>query len=225
MARTALLGAAMAQVLVPTLGPVLAGTREGADRYDTVITPPDYAFAIWAPIFGASLATAARPRGAVDPTTGRWLAGAYALNAGWSVAAQSDRFAATPVLLGASVGCAAAAFGRLQRPGGDPVAAGATGLLLGWTALAATVNVFAAVRAGGGSPAPAVAAAAAGGVAALAAATVAGSRRGWLPLAAATAWGLATTAGDGSRPRFVRAVAAAGAAAVTVAAVGRFFRN
>jgi hypothetical protein len=220
-----LAAAAVAQVLVPTVGPVLAGTREGADRYDTVITPPGYAFSIWAPIFAASLATAARPRGAVDRTTARWLAGAYALNAGWSVAAQSDRFVVTPALLGASVGSAAAAFRRLQRPDGDAVAAGSTGLLLGWTALAATVNAFAAVRARGGNPVPEVAASAAGGVAAVVAATVAASRRGWLPLAAATAWGLGTTAGDGSRPRVVRAVAAAGAAAVAGAAVFRSRRG
>ncbi|MCY1158637.1 MAG: hypothetical protein MOP51_1661, partial [Citricoccus sp.] len=54
----AVAASAAALVLVPTLGPLLAGTEEGAAEYDTEITPPDYAFAIWAPIFLGTTANA-----------------------------------------------------------------------------------------------------------------------------------------------------------------------
>jgi hypothetical protein len=96
--RTAALGAAAAAlVLTPTLGPVVAGTREGAQEYDTEITPPDYAFAIWAPIFAGGVATAIQhglPGHRAAPAnrrSGWWLAAAYATNAAWSLPAAGRR--------------------------------------------------------------------------------------------------------------------------------------
>jgi hypothetical protein len=91
-------------VAVPTLGALL-GEGEQTRRYDTVITPPDYAFAVWGPIFAGCVASTVGqclPSGRSRPASRRagWpLAGAYALNAAWSLAAQRDRFAVTPILL------------------------------------------------------------------------------------------------------------------------------
>jgi hypothetical protein len=237
--RGAALGAAAAaQVLVPLVGPRLAGTREGAERYDTVITPPGYAFAIWGPIFAGCVANAVqhalpdRRAAAANRASGWPLAGAYALNAAWSVAAQADRFGLTPALLPGAAGLAATAYRRLQRTparGLAAVAPASTGLLLGWTGLAATVNLFADARRRGADPgSPATVAAAAAGVALVAtgaAAAVSRSRQGFLPLAAAVAWGLGTTAATPHRPRVVRLVAGLGASAAVAAAAGRARRR
>lgn len=234
-ARSLALGtAAAALVLVPTLGPLLVSEGEGTERYDTVITPPDYAFAIWAPIFAGCAANAAQhaaPRQAVSTTNRRsgWpLAGAYALNALWSVAAQSDRFRLTPAILPAAAGCAALAYRRLQDDaptGAARLAPASTGLLLGWTALASTVNLAAGAALAGASPTGrgTIALSTAGvlGVAATVAATVARSRQGFLPLAGAATWGLATTALTPGRPRAVRLGTALGAALVAGVAAFR----
>jgi hypothetical protein len=235
VARSIALGAAAtAQALVPTFGPVLAGTRENAERYDTVITPPDYAFAIWGPIFAGCIANAvqhALPRHTAAPANRRsgWpLAGAYTLNAVWSLAAQGDRFELTPAILPAAVGCAATAYRRLQltQPkGAEAIASASTGLLLGWTSLAATVNVAAGARILGADPTSpatiALSTIAAVGVAAVICATTLRSDRGFVPLAAATVWGLATTALTAARPPVVRSGAALGTIAVTAAAAIR----
>lgn len=150
--RSVALGSACAGfVTIPLLGPVFGG-GEQSTRYDTVITPPDYAFAIWAPIYIGCVANTAqqcRLRGRSLPASRRtgWpLAGAYATNTLWSIAAQTY-FALTPVLLPVAAGFAAVAHLRLQ----DDRAVGArdqlnlvsTGLLLGWTALASTANLAA----------------------------------------------------------------------------------
>jgi hypothetical protein len=224
--RTLALGAsAAALVLVPTLGPLLAGTEEGAEEYDTEITPPDYAFAIWAPIFAGTAANAiqhaARPTAAVNRRTGWWLAGAYAANACWSVAAQSDRFRYTPFILPIATGLAAVAYRNAQDVplrGAEHLAAHSTGLLLGWTGLASVINVFAAQRHGrlaSTSPAERSAArlAAAGAAGALSAA-VATSRHGYASLAAAGAWGLVTSAAHPERTAATRRISAAGAALI-----------
>src|SRR5688572_11219951 len=93
----ALASSCVAFVAVPCLGALL-GRGEQTQRYDTVITPPDYAFAVWAPIFaGCAASTVAQclPGGRGDPMSRRtgWpLTGAYAVNAAWSLAAQADRF-------------------------------------------------------------------------------------------------------------------------------------
>ncbi|MEU4428361.1 hypothetical protein AB0F81_47735, partial [Actinoplanes sp. NPDC024001] len=86
----ALAGACTAFLAVPNLGALL-GRGEQTDRYDTAITPPDYAFAVWAPIFaGCAASTLGQclPAGRGDPVSRRtgWpLAGAYAVNAAWSL--------------------------------------------------------------------------------------------------------------------------------------------
>src|SRR5687767_3637641 len=101
----ALVAATTGLVTVPTLGPALLGTREEVARYDTAVTPPDYAFAVWAPIFAGCVATAVqaalpgRMGTAENRATGWPLAGAFALCTGWSVASQANRVAVTPVLL------------------------------------------------------------------------------------------------------------------------------
>ena len=221
--RRGVLGtAAAAQTLVPTLGPRLTGRDEGTDRYDTDITPPDYAFAVWGPIFAVTLADAVRQAaGKPGGAAVMWpLAGAYVLNTAWSATAQARRFRATPPILAAEVACAATAYRRLQKePSASALTAGATGLLLGWTALAATVNAIAARRR---PTSPSVAAGSAAAVAAAVCATVLSSRRGYVPLAAATAWGLGTTALTSHRPAVVRAVAGLGTAGVCAAAARRF---
>lgn len=117
--RCAVLGGSTAAfVLVPTLGPLLAGTEEGADAYDTDITPPNYAFAIWAPIFlsnaAATVQHLADPAAPENRRHGWWLAGAHAANAAWSVAAQSGRFRYTAAILPVAAGLAAVAHRRLQ---------------------------------------------------------------------------------------------------------------
>ena len=214
MILAALRSAALAQTLVPTIGQRLAGTREDAQRFDTAVTPPDYAFAIWGPIFAACLADAWWPGQAATPErggTGWPLAGAYALNTAWSVATQTDNWQATPVLLPAAAGLAGLAYRRVQDV---PAATGtrtatAAGLLLGWTALASAINVAGVAKAS-----PAVATAGAAGVAAAVCATIARSRRGHLALGAATTWGLATNALDAARPPLVRLATGTAAAAV-----------
>ena len=238
-ARSIALGAtAAAQALVPTLGPLLAGTGEDLERYDTVITPPNYAFAIWGPIFAGSVANAVQhglpqhTAAATNRTSGWPLAGAYALNVAWSLAVQTDRFALTPFILPATVACAATAHRRLQREqptGAERLAATSTGLLLGWTSLAATVNVVAGTQLRGVDPrAPTtvrLSTLGAVGVAGAIATRILHSERGFVPLAAATAWGLATTALNPVRPPLARAGAAAGAIAVTAAAAVQAIRR
>jgi hypothetical protein len=229
--RSWTLGAACAGFVgIPCLGALL-GEGEQTRRYDTPITPPDYAFAVWAPIFAGCVASTiaqCRPGGRgqeVSRRTGWPLAGAYAVNAAWSLAAQNDRFALTPVLLPVATGGAAAAFHRLQPVRSSTAAARATavstGLLLGWTALASVVNI-AASRPDRNSPRT-VGASTAGllAVCGLVAGVVARSERGALPLAAAAGWGLATTAATAGKPAGARAAAAFGAAGVLIAAGGR----
>ncbi|GAB7036181.1 MULTISPECIES: hypothetical protein [Catenuloplanes] len=224
----ALAAATGAFVATPTLGAVF-GAGEQTRRYDTVITPPAYAFWVWAPIFaGAAASTVAQCRatGRGDPVSRRagWpLAAAYAANTAWSVAAQSDRFRYTPYLLPLATACAATAHIRLQDAGPArgalALTPASTGLLLGWTALASTVNI-AAVTVPGKPSHGTVAACAAGLLAASTALAtgVAASRRGALPFALAAGWGLLTTALTGSRPRPVRLAAALGATTVALAA-------
>ncbi|WP_306209638.1 hypothetical protein [Actinoplanes sp. RD1] len=224
--RATVLGASTAAlVLVPTLGPVLAGTEEGADDFDTDITPPSYAFAIWAPIFASSAAGTiqhlARPAAPINRRHGWWLAGAHAANALWSLAAQSGRFRYTAVILPVATGLAAQAHRRLQAP--DParaasIAPHSTGLLLGWTAVASVVNVFAVRRRGRlaattrtGRSAAAGAVLAAAGVLA---ATVAAKRRGYVAIAAAGAWALTTSALNPERTARTRRADALGAALI-----------
>jgi hypothetical protein len=203
------------------------------------ITPPDYAFVVWAPIFaGCAMSTIGQclPSGRRHPVSRRsgWpLAGAYALNTAWSLAAQSDRFMATPFLLPAAAAFAATAHLRLQRvtttTAWTAITPASTGLLLGWTALASTVNIAAArIASGTIRTAPRTVAASAAGLVAASTALAAGvarSRRGALPFASASGWGLLTTALTSSRPRGVRMAAAVGATMIAVAAASTVARG
>jgi len=216
---------AAAMILVPTIGPVIAGTGEGAEEFDTEITPPDYAFAIWGPIFLASAANSVQH--AVDPTaqinrsTGWWLSGAYVANAAWSVAAQSDRFRYTPFILGAAVAFAGNGYRRAQhaypRSAGNIVPSSA-GLLFGWTSVAAVVNAFAVGR--NGNPATATqsekiaARFAIAGAAAALMTTIAASTRGHTSVAVAGMWALATSAMNPNRTTGTRLVNGSAAAAI-----------
>ncbi|XVU20960.1 hypothetical protein ACQPZJ_27235 [Actinoplanes sp. CA-054009] len=223
-----LAGACTAFIAVPNLG-ALFGPGEQTARYDTAITPPDYAFVVWAPIFTACAASTiaqCRPSGrhtAVSRRTGWPLAAAYAVNTAWSLAAQSNRFALTPYLLPTAAALAAAAHLRLQRlpaaSGPTTITATSTGLLLGWTALAGVINVVAARPT---RNAPRTVSAATAGLLATAAAVAAAvtrSRRGGRAVALTSAWGLTTLAATRKRPTAVRAAAATGAAAIASAAV------
>ncbi|GAA3388453.1 hypothetical protein [Cryptosporangium minutisporangium] len=230
----ALAGACTAFIAVPNVG-ALIGEGEQTERYDTVLTPPNYAFVVWAPIFaGCALSTVGQcaPDGrrlALSRRTGWPLVGAYATNALWSLAAQSDRFTLTPLLLPTAAAFAAAAHVRLQDlpaeadHGFARVTPVSTGLLLGWTTLASAVNIAAGANLAAAqktSPST-VRASVAGliGVGAAVAAGVAGSRRGAAALAATAGWGLLTTALTSSRPRSVRFAAAAGVSAIAAGLV------
>lgn len=226
----ALSSSALAITAIPTLGPLLRGTGEQTDRYDTSITPPPYAFAVWAPIFAGILvnagqATVGSRRDLPDNAATGWpLTAAYALNTLWSVAAQSDHFAYTAPLLPTAVAATAVAYRRLQDSSPAPSTTSAsTGLLLGWTSLAATINLSAATQllgARASSPASIrLSALAAATTATALALTVTRSKRGFVPLAAASTWGLATTALDRRRPLLTRIVAGAGAATIAVSTV------
>ena len=56
----ALLAATAAQVLVPVIGPLFGQSEiaEVSKRTKSIVTPPDWAFAVWGPIFTGSAATA-----------------------------------------------------------------------------------------------------------------------------------------------------------------------
>jgi hypothetical protein len=217
-------------VAVPTLGAAFL-RGEQTDRYDTAITPPSWAFAVWAPIFGSCLVSTVGQclpegrAGAMSRRAGWPLAGAYAVNTAWSIAAQTDRFALTPYLLPVATALTATAHVRIQQAppakGLAAVTPVSTGLLLGWTILASAVNVVAA-RADRNSP-PVVRAATGGllAVSALVAAAVVRTRRGGLPIALASGWGLGALATMRSRPRGVRLAAVAGAAVIGSATLAR----
>lgn len=209
-------------VFVPTLGPLIAGTEEGAEDFDTEITPPDYAFTIWAPIFLGVAANAVQhavnPTARVNRRTGWWLAGAYSTTASWSIAAQSNRFRYTPFILPVTATLAAAGHhqAQLSSPrGAERIAVDSTGLLLGWTSVASVVNVFATqrraplattTRTGRNTARLAIA-----GAAAVLSALIATSRRGYTSIALASTWALATNAANPERTTRTRQINAAGA--------------
>lgn len=230
----ALATAAAAQILAPIVGPSITGGGENVKRYTTVITPPGYAFSIWGPIYAGCTLNAiqhvlpTQAASSVNRTSGWPLAGAYAANALWIVAVQTDKFKVTPAILPVGVAFAATAYRRLQQEaprGPDRIAPESTGLLLGWMGLAAVVNVAAGAKAQGAAPrsgaAVAASAAALLGAATAIAATVKESQRGYIPLGSATVWGLATTAATRSRPAVVRLGAALGSALITSSVANR----
>lgn len=223
--RSAVLGTSTAAlVLVPTLGPVLLRTEEGAEEFDTEITPPDYAFVIWAPIFAASAANAvqqAMPANRVSPVNRQsawWLSAANVTNAAWSVAAQTGRFRWTALILPVATGFAAQAYRRIQHEypsDAQRIAPYSTGLLLGWTSLASVINLFAVMREGPfasgtrlGRAASVLALITASSAVSAAVAT---SDRGYVALGGASFWGLATSALNTKRAGSVRLASAVGA--------------
>ncbi|WP_203718696.1 hypothetical protein [Asanoa siamensis] len=211
-------------ILVPTLGPLLAGTEEGAREYDTDITPPDYAFAVWAPIFASSavgtIQHLADPTSAANRRHGWWLAGAHAANAAWSVAAQSGRFRYTAAILPVAATLAARAHRGAQHGGG--VAPHSTGLLLGWTGVASVVNVFAVLPT---RRRRAIQAGAVVGASAALAAAVATSRRGYVAIAAAAGWALTTNALNSARPPYARLANALGATVLAATTAAKLRRD
>ena len=238
LARSIALGTTAAAVVgVPTLGPLVLNTSEDAERYDTAITPPGYAFAVWAPIFAGIIVNAAQaalPSRSGLPKnrqTGWPLAGAYALNTAWSMAAQSNRFGYTPALLPAAVALTGVAYRRIQTVPSDKdsIASVSTGLLLGWTALAATVNLSAGTQLLGvdatSKPSIVMSTLAAVGAAGALAAVIGRSRRGYLPLAASSTWGLLTTAADTKRTATARIGTATGAAAILAAVAAKALQS
>lgn len=145
-----LIASTAAMIGIPLLGPALTGSEEGAEEYDTDITPPDFAFAIWGPIFGIVAASTYRqgthPTDPVSRRTGWYLTAAYATNAAWSLLAQGGRFRATPYVLPLAAGLAGVAHHVAQPLDPDgrwPSTSGTAGALFGWTSVASVVNAFA----------------------------------------------------------------------------------
>jgi hypothetical protein len=232
----ALLAATAAQVVVPIIGPLLGQSEiaEVSKRTKSIVTPPDWAFGVWGPIFAGSAATAvaqALPGRRTAPASreaGWWLAAAAAGNALWEWVAQSGRYRATPPILWGIVAAAGAAHAALQRvepTGATRLATGSNGLLLGWTSLAASINTADVLltvmqidpdsRRG-----RLVSLGLVGGAAAGVTAVVAASRRGAAAVASTTSWGLSTLAANSPR----RAVRATGWAAVSGIAGGLMVR-
>ncbi len=232
----ALLAATAAQVVVPVIGPLLGQSEiaEVSKRTKSIVTPPDWAFGVWGPIFTGSAATAvvqALPTQRTAPASRRagwWLAAAAGGNALWEWVAQSGRYRATPPILWGIVAAAGAAHVALQRvePTGQArLATGSNGMLLGWTSLAASINTADVLlnvldidpdtRRGRLLSLGLV-----GGAAAGVTAAVAASRRGAAAVASTTSWGLSTLAANTPRT----AVRATGWAAVSGVAGGLLTR-
>ena len=236
----ALLAATAAQLLVPVIGPLLGQSEiaEVSKRTKSIVTPPDWAFGVWGPIFAASAGTAvvqSLPGQRTSPaarSTGWLLAAAAAGNAVWEAVAQSGRYRATPPILWGIVAAAGAAHTVFQRTESTPasrLAAGSNGMLLGWTGLAASINTADVLldvlsidpdtRRGQALSLGLVGAAAAGVTA-----VVAASKRAAVPVALTTSWGLTTLAANTVRPT-VRATGWAAASSVAGGVLSRFART
>jgi len=236
-ARTgALLAATAAQVIVPVIGPRLGQTPVGevTKRILSVVTPPDWAFGVWGPIFGLSAATSVvqalggGPTAPASRSSGWWLTAAAAGNALWEFVAQSGRYRATPPILWGIVAAAGAAHHVLQRSdrsAASRLAGAGNGLLLGWTSLAASINTADVLldllridpdSRRGRSISLGLIAAAAAGVTGI----VAASHRAAASVAATTTWGLSTLAATTARTP----VRVTGWAAVSMVAGGLLAR-
>lgn len=232
----ALLAATAAQVLVPIVGPLLGQSEiaEVSKRTKSIVTPPDWAFGVWGPIFAGSAATAVVQYLPAQRTTpaarraGWWLAAAATGNAVWELVAQSGRYRATPPILWGIVAAAGVAHAALQQV--EPTAAarlatGSNGMLLGWTGLAASINTADVLldvldidpETRGGQV---LSLGLVGGAAAAVTAVVAASRRGAAAVASTPSWGLSTLAATTPRP----SVRATGWAAVSAVAGGLLAR-
>jgi len=222
--------AALAQPLVGLLPQLGWGQDVGArsDAVPSLVTPAGYAFAIWGPIFLASIVYAAdqlRPGRAVSPfqrRVGWWAAAAFALNAVWILTAQAYGIQEPTlavillILAAAAVGCRRA---LVSSPGdGRGVAVVALAPLAGWLTVAAVVNAAAVLP-----PDPKVPEVAAVYLALAVGAVLTGAAltRGALLYAGPAVWGLAAVGvanrQDGDATLATAAFAAA--AVVTVAAL------
>ncbi|MET0965031.1 MAG: hypothetical protein ABWZ02_01465 [Nakamurella sp.] len=236
MVRVVAVGAsAAAMILVPTVGPVVAGTEEGASEFDSEITPPDYAFVIWGPIFLATAANAlqhaADPTAPINRSTGWWLAGAYGANAAWSVAAQTNRFRYTPFILSVAAALAGNGYRRAQTVdarGARKLVPISSGLLFGWTSVAAVVNAFSVGR--NGNPVTSTrtgrnaARLAVAGAASALTAVVTASTRGYTSVAVAGTWALATSSTDRRRTIGTRLISGTAAAALAATTTVKLWR-
>lgn len=233
----AVVTSAGALIGIPLLGPVVAGTREGADEFDTEITPPGYAFAVWAPLFAATAGNAIQhtmhPDSAMNRRTGWWLAAGYATTALWSVAAQSGRFRYTPYILPTATALISVGYARAQRPTperrSDQIPASSAGLLLGWISVASIVNAFATRRRGTWSTTTRTgrrrARTAVATSAAVLSGIIAGSRRGTASVAATSGWAFMTSAANPERNTSTRVLSAACAALIAIAATTSTMRR
>ena len=233
--KTWMLGSsAAAMITIPTLGPLVGG-GENAEDVDTEITPPNYAFSVWAPIFAAVAANAAQRALSRESLSARddtyWISGAYAMNAAWSVAAQAGRWRLTAPLLATAAALAGVAYSKAQPQDRMPTRKAVQhlgpishGALFGWTSLAAVINAFAVpnarLRTSQETWAPPAAALAATALSSVVVTST--STPGALAVALPPAWGLATLSADSRRMPRTRIIAAAGAAWLTGAAtIGR----
>lgn len=151
--------AATAQAVLPL---VLGPRFDGADQPPNVIQPADYTFAIWFPNFAGSLGYAgyqARPAARDRPVLRRvgWpLAAAFACTGVWAPLLRQRRYwSAQAALIGIAAGAevarrrlAEAEAAGLTRAEQLAVAP-ATGMLAGWGAAAAGVNLAAMLTAYG----------------------------------------------------------------------------
>jgi hypothetical protein len=237
VAATALAQVASAPLTTVLLGPG-AATGTISDRYQSLLTPAGYAFAIWGLIYAGCLALAAyqatpgqRSR-AGHRTTGWWLALGFACSAAWVPVFGLGLPLVAQLIIVVLVGALAVALARLDGlPAGDwserlllrlPVA-----VYLGWASLA-TVASFGTTGRFLGLPRdePWVTAAAVGALLLASGVVLAVGRRahGVGGFVAAAAWALVAVAvGTPAGP--VRVVALAGTAAILLALAARLRRT
>ncbi len=236
----ALLAATAAQLLVPVIGPWLGQRPVGDVSKETpsIVTPPDWAFGVWGPIFAASAGTAVvqalpdQQQARAARGSGWWLAAAAAGNAVWEFVAQSGRYRATPPILWAVVAASGTAHAHLQGVEPTPaarLATGSNGMLLGWTSLAAAINTTDVLLhrlgiAPDSRRGQIISLGLVGGAAAGVTGVVAASRRGAAAVAATTSWGLSTLAANTPRTP-VRVTGWAGASSIAGGLLARLART
>lgn len=229
-------GSAATMILVPLLGPLIAGTEEGAEEFDTEITPPDYAFIIWAPIFATAAVNAIQHTvnltATINQRTGWWLAGCYSTNTAWSLAAQSNHFRYTSYILPIAAGFAGLAHRHAQNDqprGAEHLVAQSSGMLFGWTSVASIVNIFATLRRGKLAPTTRTGRTTAGlavaGATIALSAIIATSRHGQTAIALASGWALTTNAANPERTTRIRQINASGATLIAGTTVIKLWRS
>ena len=189
------------------------------------LTPPNAAFAIWGPIFAATIAYAGRAAKHADASAANgWAALAFLGNTLWALEAQLRGLTWRSVaIIGATATAASAGFLQASRRG-DRWAANALAGLSGWLTVATATNLESALIQAKGRPSPEientralVLAGAASGVSV----SLALLGRGNPFYAAAVGWGLGGVAVRSRREGrdALALVAAAGATAVALASL------